>query len=369
MKKILLLFLLCFGCQSPPSKTICLNMIVKNESDVIESSLNSVKHLIDYWVIIDTGSTDNTQEIIKKCLQDIPGELYQISSTDLTQNRNIALSLAKSKADYTLLIDASEILDTPNNFHWPSLDKDAYSLSIFPFNHPIPSERILLIRNRLDWKWEGALYEMLKSPQAKNFEFLKNVVNRCNPSVENRFTTTALLQRHIAKDPTNSLYPLHLGLEYLAEGKLQLARESFEKSLSLSQDPQTTYRATYHLGITHEKSGDIASALKSYMAAYAQSPQTGPLLRIATMYRERGHYLLGYLVAKHALDLQADHALLIEFANCALLLGKWSEGLDACNKLLADPTLPEEYKAPLHSNAQLALTNLSDKTSPTTLSE
>ena len=44
---------------------ICLNMIVKNESRVIERLLRSVLPLIDTYCICDTGSTDNTVEIIK----------------------------------------------------------------------------------------------------------------------------------------------------------------------------------------------------------------------------------------------------------------------------------------------------------------
>ena len=46
--------------------TICLNMIVKNESAIIADTLdNIIRHMpIDYWLIADTGSTDNTVEII-----------------------------------------------------------------------------------------------------------------------------------------------------------------------------------------------------------------------------------------------------------------------------------------------------------------
>ena len=45
--------------------TICLNMIVKNESHIILSTLKNVlEHInIDYWVISDTGSTDDTIDI------------------------------------------------------------------------------------------------------------------------------------------------------------------------------------------------------------------------------------------------------------------------------------------------------------------
>ena len=47
-------------------KTICLNMIVKDESPIIEKTLENIlsKIDIDYWVISDTGSSDNTREII-----------------------------------------------------------------------------------------------------------------------------------------------------------------------------------------------------------------------------------------------------------------------------------------------------------------
>ena len=50
--------------------TICLNMIVKDEADIIINTLSNIveKIKIDYWVICDTGSTDNTIELIKNFL-------------------------------------------------------------------------------------------------------------------------------------------------------------------------------------------------------------------------------------------------------------------------------------------------------------
>jgi len=47
-------------------KTICLNMIVKNEEHIIADTLKNLCSYInfDYWVISDTGSTDNTKKLI-----------------------------------------------------------------------------------------------------------------------------------------------------------------------------------------------------------------------------------------------------------------------------------------------------------------
>ena len=50
--------------------TICLNMIVKNEEKVILKLLNSVYKIIDFYCICDTGSVDNTKQIIKDFFED-----------------------------------------------------------------------------------------------------------------------------------------------------------------------------------------------------------------------------------------------------------------------------------------------------------
>jgi len=41
-------------------------MIVKNEADVVAETLDSVAPYISSWVIVDTGSTDGTQDVIRK---------------------------------------------------------------------------------------------------------------------------------------------------------------------------------------------------------------------------------------------------------------------------------------------------------------
>ena len=57
--------------------TLCLNMIVKDEAHVIRRCLDSVRSHLAHWTIVDTGSTDGTQEIIRSHLRDLPGELHE----------------------------------------------------------------------------------------------------------------------------------------------------------------------------------------------------------------------------------------------------------------------------------------------------
>jgi hypothetical protein len=73
-------------------------MIVKNEASVIRRCLDSVIPVIDSWVIVDTGSTDGTQDIIRSHMSSIPGLLHQSEWRDFAYNRSESLRLARHHA-------------------------------------------------------------------------------------------------------------------------------------------------------------------------------------------------------------------------------------------------------------------------------
>ena len=58
---------------------ICLWTHVQNEAHVIEKMLSTAVDYIDYWVLVDNGSTDGTQDIIKNFFKEknVEGKLYQ----------------------------------------------------------------------------------------------------------------------------------------------------------------------------------------------------------------------------------------------------------------------------------------------------
>src|ERR1700759_5332133 len=87
-----------------PSLALC--MIVRDEADSIERCLASCRDLIDYWVICDTGSVDDTPERIRGALADVPGELHHHEWRDFAHNRTQLMELAHGKADHLLLLDA-----------------------------------------------------------------------------------------------------------------------------------------------------------------------------------------------------------------------------------------------------------------------
>ena len=142
-------------------KTICLNMIVKNESHVIlktfDNLLSNIK--FDYWVISDTGSTDNTQELIIRYFKEkqIPGELVEHEWQDFGYNRTKAIECAYNKADYLFFFDADDEIYgkivLPDNLIYDKYD--------FIFGSGLTYNRPILVNNKKKWCYKGVLHEYL----------------------------------------------------------------------------------------------------------------------------------------------------------------------------------------------------------------
>ena len=158
----------------PP--TICLNMIVKNESHIIKNTLEKLCNKIhfSYWVICDTGSTDNTQQIITDFFNDknIPGELHNNEWKNFAYNRNIALNEAFNKTDLLLVFDADD--EIHGNITMPKIvNSDGYLLN-FGNSHGISYERILLVNNKIRWEFKSVIHEYINclkpNPQISHLE-------------------------------------------------------------------------------------------------------------------------------------------------------------------------------------------------------
>ena len=80
---------------------LCLCMIVRNEARTILDTLDSVVQYIDYWVVSDTGSTDDTADKMTRYFEEkgIPGELHHDEWKDFAHNRTRVFQHAYQKSD------------------------------------------------------------------------------------------------------------------------------------------------------------------------------------------------------------------------------------------------------------------------------
>lgn len=352
------------------AQTICLNMIVKNETAVIERCLNSVKGIIDHWVIVDTGSTDGTQELIQNCMQGIPGELYQSSWVDFSYNRNEALRFAKGRGDYLLFLDADEELMVTPDFHKTSLNKDFYL--IVCDNHGVKYGRKQMVNNHFNWEWRGVVHECIESLDVgdRTFDVLQGIVNRISwdgarsKDPKKYEKDAAALEKALLNDPTNKRDQFYLAKSYQDAKMAQKALENYEKRIRMGgSDPEVEW-SLFQVGILQEALNMPTETIAdSYSRAYQYSPyRAEPLYRLGALYNKTEQPLLAYWVLKHALTLPVpqgvmylenwiyDFGLLSEFGAACFYLGKYDEAYQACLEILKKPNLPKEVRILTESN-------------------
>ncbi len=379
MLRTLTFFLLLIG--SVYGKTICLNMIVKDESPVIERCLNSVKGIIDYWVIVDTGSTDGTQQLIQKCLKGIPGELHESPWINFAHNRNEALNIAKGKADYILFIDADEKLQISKTFSKEALFKDCYRVPVQGADEgkSFTFHRAGLINSRLNWVWKGVLHEeLIRPPEARTFEEFQELMifantedgHRCHdPQKHHRDAAT--LEKGLEKEPGNSRYVFYLALSYENAKEYELALKNYEKRASMGGWDQEVYQALYCSAKLKELLHKSPEAIiEAYSKAYSFRPSRAePLYHLARHYAKAKNYGLAYVVSTFALSIPVsrdlmpieqwiyEYGLLFEAAKNAYEIGKYEEAKTAYEKLLLKQNLPKE----IQETAKMALISIKFK--------
>jgi glycosyltransferase involved in cell wall biosynthesis len=144
--------------------TICLTMIVKDEAPVIARCLASVRSHISRWAIVDTGSTDGTQAIVRRELAGLPGSLIERPWVDFSSNRNQSLDLARTfGGDYLLMIDADDTLvcPTPLRHLVPRGHADLLTVEERHVGSDFAQQRPLLLRQERTWRFEGAVLETI----------------------------------------------------------------------------------------------------------------------------------------------------------------------------------------------------------------
>jgi glycosyltransferase involved in cell wall biosynthesis len=147
--------------------TISLCMIVKNEAETIERCLRSVENAIDEIIIVDTGSTDQTKEIVRQ----FTDKIYDFPwIDDFAAARNAAFSHASQ--EYILWLDADDVL-LPNDLQKLLLLKQSADRTVdsYIMNYNVSFDESgnvvsILGRNRLvkrakHFEWIGPVHECL----------------------------------------------------------------------------------------------------------------------------------------------------------------------------------------------------------------
>lgn len=150
---------------------ICLNMIVKNESRNLDRLFRSLQGWVDYYVIADTGSTDDTVERIAALGRqwNIPGLVVHHPWVDFAHNRNRAMEAATRarreglhQCGWLLVIDADEELVVVDP-SWKSALSPGVSYATYKKMDGLAFKHYFLPwTDGAEWQWKGAIHNYME---------------------------------------------------------------------------------------------------------------------------------------------------------------------------------------------------------------
>ncbi len=290
-------------------QTLCLNMIVKDEAKIIARCLASVRPLISSWVIVDTGSTDGTQEVIRSSFADLPGELHERPWRSFGENRTEALDLARGKADYILVMDADDELVIPPGWQLPPLDQDAYHLLLSRGGHSMYRAQIL--RAALPWRYEGVLHEVascgVKVRQAKlpglTVRMHTDGARAADP--EKYRKDARVLEEALVREPGNTRYAFYLAQSYRDAGMNEEAIAAYQRRAAMGGFAEEVWYSLLQVAQVGERAGRPADEIvAAYLAAFENRPSRAEsVCNLARYCRLQGKAAMAYLFAKAAAEI------------------------------------------------------------------
>jgi glycosyltransferase involved in cell wall biosynthesis len=343
---------------------ICLNMIVKNEAHVVQETLDAVAPYISSWVIVDTGSTDGTQDLIRNHMAalGIPGELQERPWLNFGHNRTEALKLAQGHGDYIWVMDADDMVVGEADF--TQLDADIYFMRFAEAS--IVYWRAQLFRDGAPVRYGGVVHEGAgwdDSCVVGRLEGAFHIESRhlgARSQDPQKFARDRdLLLAEVERNPEDSRSVFYLAQSCFDLGDFTNAHKWYARRAEMGDWEEEVYcskvRMADSMARLDQPWPDVQDA---YLNAWDFRPtRAEPLYNIAVHYRELQRYQLGYLYAEPAaqIPLPEDDYLFVdaavyawraidEQAICASWIGKRAEAFELCRRMLARPDIPDNER-------------------------
>jgi glycosyltransferase involved in cell wall biosynthesis len=378
-------------CPSQPCglfvKSIGLCLIAKNEAHVITRCIESARPLIDYVLVVDTGSTDDTPRVVREYLKDkgLAGEVIHEPWRDFAYNRNVALSRMREHAeiDYSLMLDADQVLVFEEGFNAERFNKklrhDLYDLRLRggSVEFLIPN----LASNRINIFYKAVLHEYREVPSeftrgfAKGFH-IRETREGGRSSNSDKYRDDAVLLENALREEGDPFliarYKFYLAQSYRDCGESEKAIQYYLERTKLDfweEEIFLSYVYAGRLQASLNRPGN--EILETFLAGQKICPWRAEALHgAAQLCRIQGNYHLGYMLALPALRLPNpnrglfietwiyEYALLDEFAVLCYWTGRYQECIDAAARILREEKIPEQERARVQQNADFAAKKL-----------
>ena len=238
--------------------TLCLNMIVKNESRIIERLLASVQPIIDCFCIHDTGSNDDTIARIHAFSEStgIPGKVIEKPFVNFAVSRSAALQDACPMADFILLLDADMQLVIDPEFKKAVLESaDVFRLQ--QGNDAFQYSNTRIVRSSYAENYAGVTHEYINTragAQCVELPLLRIRDIGDGGSKGDKFERDIkLLSQGILDEPNNGRYYFYLANTYMDTRQFASAAALYQKRIEIGGWDEEVYYSMYKLGLAFKE--------------------------------------------------------------------------------------------------------------------
>lgn len=373
---ILITLLLTTGLHAEDAK-ICLTMIVKNEGKIIERCLKSTKGVVDCICICDTGSTDDTVQIIENYMQKacIPGKVCRHEWKNFGHNRTLSVQASQKMLaemgfpltdTFLLLLDADMMLEVSPEFTKKSINADSYHF--IQKNPWIVYYNTRLVRASLPWKCVGVTHEYWSSQiPCKEEKLLTLAIDDRDDggSKSDKFERDIrLLTQGLQDEPGNVRYMFYLANSYKNLKKYDEAIKWYKERIAGGGWFEEVWYSKYMIGQIYQEMDQWDQALANYLDAYQYNPARAETIQeVSKYYRLKEQYNLSYFYAKQGsrIPYPQDQVLFIAYPVYDYLFDEdisisayytchKDDGYAATNRLLLKKDVPQYIKDQAYRN-------------------
>lgn len=298
---------------------INLVIMVKNAGEDFRNVLTENLPYIDYWTILDTGSTDGTIDVIREVLKDKPGELFQEPFINFRDSRNRLLDLAKDHCVFNIMLDDSYILSGKLRefltFARGDDIVDSYSLILEDIDTMYTSNRITKSSRKL--RYINIIHEIIQIDNNLNasvpYEY-GHITDKSSPYMQERTSARKLndiklLEQMYKDDPSDPRALYYLGDSYIGLKEWEKALNYFEKRVKQgggfnSEIQDSLYYIAVISHMYSEGTFTWEQCHKKYLDCYNFNPmRTESLYFIGKHYLDEGNIALGRMYLKQAFNV------------------------------------------------------------------
>jgi len=306
---------------------IIFNMMIKNESKIIERCISNALPYVDAFSVLDTGSTDNTVELCNKILT-ASGKPFKISVEPFKNfgyNRSISFTKSQELCNelkwdatttYAMAADADMIIKPSPAFKDFKMDMNGYT--VIQANGLIKYYNTRFMKCADPWKCVGGTHEYWSGDPTAKIPFEVFYIDDKNDGgcKSDKFERDVrLLKEDIAENPKNDRAHFYLGQSLKDLGQFREAIAMFTKRIELGGWYEEVWYAHYQIAKCHEFLKEMFEMELWMNKAFQLHPKRAePLYHLTRHFRESSqhHKAYHYYLKGKDIPYPKDDVLFIE---------------------------------------------------------